>query len=92
MKHLMMVFAACAAMVLFAEGDPLADYTKFYWNDPDGGDWNDPANWVMEDGAPAATYPKAATDAAVFNGLGKEKTVSIPKGLSIDPGVVSLED
>ena len=93
MKKLMLtVFAACAATVGFAADDPLADYTKYYWNKPDGGNWNTAANWVMADGTIATDYPKAATDAAIFSGLNAGKNVSFPKNLTVEPGVISLED
>lgn len=91
MKKLMLtVFAACAAMVGFAADDPLADYTKYYWNKPDGGNWNAAANWVMADGTTATDYPKTATDAAIFSGLNAGKWVSC--NLAAEPGVIYLED
>lgn len=93
MKKLMLtVFAACAAMVGFAADDPLADYTKYYWNKPDGGNWNVAANWVMADGTTATDYPKTATDAAIFSGLNAGKNVTFPSNLTVEPGVISLED
>lgn len=89
-KLVLAVVVACAALVGLTADDPLTGYTKYYWNKPDGGNWNTAANWVMADGTIATDYPKAATDAAIFNGLNAGKWVSC--NLAVDPGVIYLED
>lgn len=81
---------ACMAFLTGFAADPLAGLTKFYWNKPDGGNWNTAANWVMADGSTATTYPQSATDAAIFNGINAGKWVSC--NLSAEPGVIYLED
>lgn len=91
MKKLLLPFFACAAMGGFAADDPLADYTKYYWNKPDGGNWNTAANWVMADGTTATDYPKAATDAAIFNGTNPKANVTIPAKSTNEVGVVYFE-
>lgn len=41
----------------------LADeQTFYYWANTNGGDWTATANWVMEDGSAATTYPRVAGD------------------------------
>ncbi len=92
MKRMMIALAACAAACVFADDDPLAGYTKYYWNKPDGGSWNTAANWVMADGSTATTYPQASTDAAIFSGLNAGKSVSFSKSLTVEPGAIFLED
>ena len=92
MKSQLALVLSFVILAGFGEDDPLAGYTKFYWNKPDGGNWNTAANWVMADGSTATTYPQAATDAAIFNGLNAGKSVSFPKDLTVEPGAVSLED
>ena len=91
-KLALSLVAACAALVGLAADDPLADCTKYYWNKPDGGNWNTAANWVMADGTTATDYPKTATDAAIFNGINAGKWVSFSNNLTVEPGVVYLED
>ena len=51
--------------------------TLYYWANTNGGNWTATANWVMEDGSAATTYPHVAGDVAVFNGLAAYKTVYV---------------
>lgn len=53
------------------------EQTFYYWINTNGGNWTATANWVMEDGTAATTYPHVAGDVAVFNGLAAYKTVSV---------------
>ena len=91
-KLLLALVASCAVMMGFGEDDPLAGYTKYYWNKPDGGNWNTAANWVMADGTTATTYPQTATDAAIFNGSNPGKNVTIPSNFTNIVGLVYFED
>ena len=60
------------------------EQTFYYWTNTNGGNWTAKANWVMEDGSAATTYPHVTGDIAVFNGLGPQKTVSVNNGDVID--------
>ena len=51
--------------------------TFYYWTNTNGGNWTAKANWAMEDGSTATTYPHVAGDVAVFNGLAAYKTVAV---------------
>lgn len=86
--------ARTAAAVLFlAACQPLfADQTVYYWANTNGGNWTASANWVMEDGSVATTYPHVAGDVAVFNGLGKQKTVSVNNSDVIDIDEMRFDD
>ena len=70
-----------------------ADGQTFYnWTNTNGGNWTATANWVMEDGSAATTYPHVAGDVAVFNGLAAYKTVSVNQSDVIDIDELRLDD
>ena len=66
--------------------------TLYYWANTNGGNWTAAANWVMEDGAAATTYPHVAGDVAVFNGLAAYKTVYVNQSDVIDIDELRLDD
>ena len=66
--------------------------TLYYWANTNGGNWTATANWVMEDGSAASTYPHVAGDVAVFNGLAAYKTVSVNQSDVIDIDELRLDD
>ena len=66
--------------------------TLYYWANTNGGNWTATANWVMEDGSAATTYPHVAGDVAVFNGLAAYKTVSVNQSDVIDIDELRLDD
>ena len=66
--------------------------TLYYWANTNGGNWTATANWVMEDGTAATTYPHVAGDVAVFNGLAAYKTVSVNQSDVIDIDELRLDD
>ncbi len=66
--------------------------TFYYWTNTNGGNWTAKANWVMEDGSAATTYPHVAGDVAVFNGLAAYKTVSVNQSDVIDIDELRLDD
>lgn len=71
----------------------LADgQTFYYWVNANGGNWTAKANWVMEDGSAATTYPHVAGDVAVFNGLAAYKTVYVNQSDDIDIDELRLDD
>ena len=72
MKRLLLL--ALCALATSARAD---EQTLYYWANTNGGNWIATANWVMEDGSAATTYPHVAGDVAVFNGLAAYKTVSV---------------
>ena len=63
---------AMSASSAFCDGQ-----TLYYWANTNGGNWTAKANWVMEDGTAATTYPHVVGDVAVFNGLAAYKTVYV---------------
>ena len=65
------------ALAMSASSAFCDNQTLYYWANTNGGNWTAPANWVMEDGTAATTYPHVAGDVAVFNGLAAYKTVSV---------------
>ena len=69
-----LVVLSLALAAPFARAD---GQTFYYWTNTNGGNWTATANWVMEDGSAATTYPHVAGDVAVFNGLAAYKTVSV---------------
>ena len=66
--------------------------TLYYWANTNGGNWTATANWVMEDGTAATTYPHVAGDVAVFNGLAAFKTVYVNESDVIDIDELRLDD
>ena len=66
--------------------------TLYYWANTNGGNWTATANWVMEDGTAASTYPHVAGDVAVFNGLAAYKTVYVNQSDVIDIDELRLDD
>ena len=66
--------------------------TLYYWANTNGGNWTATANWVMEDGTAATTYPHVAGDVAVFNGLAAYKTVYVNQSDVIDIDELRLDD
>ena len=64
----------------------------YYWANTNGGNWTATANWVMEDGSTASTYPHVAGDVAVFNGLAAYKTVYVNQSDVIDIDELRLDD
>jgi hypothetical protein len=77
------------ALALSARAD---EQTFYYWNATNGGNWTATANWVMEDGSAATTYPHVAGDVAVFNGIGYKKTVYVNDGNVVDVDEVRMLD
>ena len=71
------VCVAIAASTIVACPALFADQAFYYWANTNGGNWTATANWVMEDGSTATTYPHVAGDVAVFNGLAAYKTVYV---------------
>lgn len=90
MKKAFSFIIACMAALTGFAADPLAGYTKYYWNKPNGGNWNTAANWVMADGSTATTYPQSATDAAIFNGINSGNWISCNADTEL--GAIYLED
>ena len=90
-KHFL-VRAATAFLFLTACQPLFADQTVYYWANTNGGNWTASANWIMEDGSAATTYPHVAGDVAVFNGLAAFKTVSVNASDVIDVDELRLED
>ena len=68
------------------------EQTFYYWTNTNGGNWTAKANWVMEDGSAATTYPHVAGDVAVFNGLAAYKTVYVNQSDVIDIDELRLDD
>ena len=85
------LFAATVSLAL-AASPAAADQTVYCWNNLGGGAWTTVANWVMEDGSPAASYPHVAGDVAVFNGLNAKKAVSVAASAVIDIDELRLDD
>ena len=81
-----------ACFVLVACRASADEQTFYYWANTNGGNWTASANWVLEDGSAATTYPHVAGDVAVFNGLGKQKTVSVNASDVIDVDEIRLLD
>lgn len=77
MKKLPFVLLLALVMSAFAPFARADEQTFYYWANTNGGNWTATANWVMEDGAAAMTYPHVAGDVAVFNGLAAYKTVYV---------------
>ena len=71
---LSLVLLSLALAEPFSRAD---EQTFYYWINTNGGNWTATANWVMEDGTAATTYPHVAGDVAVFNGLAAYKTVYV---------------
>lgn len=78
---------AMSASSAFCDGQ-----TLYYWVNTNGGNWTAKANWVMEDGTAATTYPHVVGDVAVFNGLAAYKTVSVNQSDVIDIDELRLDD
>lgn len=87
MKRLLLL--ALCALATSARAD---EQTLYYWANTNGGNWTATANWVMEDGAAAMTYPHVAGDVAVFNGLAAYKTVYVNQSDVIDIDELRLDD
>ena len=77
MKKLPVVLLLALVMSAFALPARADGQTFYYWTNTNGGNWTSTANWVMEDGSAASTYPHVAGDGAVFNGLAAYKTVYV---------------
>jgi len=77
MKKLPFVLLLALVMSAFAPFARADGQTFYYWTNTNGGNWTAKANWVMEDGNAASTYPHVAGDVAVFNGLAAYKTVYV---------------
>ena len=86
------VCVAIAASTIVACPALFADQAFYYWANTNGGNWTATANWVMEDGTVATTYPHVAGDVAVFNGLAAYKTVSVNQSDVIDIDELRLDD
>ena len=84
-----LVVLSLALAAPFARAD---GQTFYYWANTNGGNWTASANWVMEDGSAATTYPHVAGDVAVFNGLAAYKTVSVNQSDVIDIDELRLDD
>ena len=84
-----LILLALALAAPFARAD---GQTFYYWTNTNGGNWTATANWVMEDGTAATTYPHVAGDVAVFNGLAAYKTVSVNQSDVIDIDELRLDD
>lgn len=77
MKKLPFVLLLALVMSAFAPFARADGQMFYYWTNTNGGNWTAKANWVMEDGNAASTYPHVAGDVAVFNGLAAYKTVYV---------------
>ena len=86
---LSLVLLSLALAEPFSRAD---EQTFYYWINTSGGNWTAKANWVMEDGTAATTYPHVAGDVAVFNGLAAYKTVSVNQSDVIDIDELRLDD
>ena len=84
-----LVVLSLALAAPFARAD---GQTFYYWTNTNGGNWTATANWVMEDGSAATTYPHVAGDVAVFNGLAAYKTVYVNQSDVIDIDELRLDD
>ena len=84
-----LVVLSLALAAPFARAD---GQTFYYWANTNGGNWTASANWVMEDGSAATTYPHVAGDVAVFNGLVAYKTVYVNQSDVIDIDELRLDD
>lgn len=84
-----LILLALALAAPFARAD---GQTFYYWTNTNGGNWTATANWVMEDGTAATTYPHVAGDVAVFNGLAAYKTVYVNQSDVIDIDELRLDD
>lgn len=89
MKRLPPLLLLLFLIAPFARAD---GQTFYYWANTNGGNWTSTANWVMEDGTAATTYPHVAGDVAVFNGLAAYKTVSVNQSDVIDIDELRLDD
>ena len=92
MKKLPFVLLLALVMSAFALPARADGQTFYYWTNTNGGNWTSTANWVMEDGTAATTYPHVAGDVAVFNGLAAYKTVSVNQSDVIDIDELRLND
>ena len=92
MKKLPMLLLLVLVMSAFALPARAEGQTFYYWTNTNGGNWTATANWVMEDGTAATTYPHVAGDVAVFNGLAAYKTVYVNQSDVIDIDELRLDD
>lgn len=92
MKTLPFVLLLSLVVSAFALPARADEQTFCYWINTNGGNWTATANWVMEDGTAATTYPHVAGDVAVFNGLAAYKTVYVNQSDVIDIDELRLDD
>jgi autotransporter-associated beta strand protein len=68
-----------------------ADASTYRWQVDAAGNWNDPANWALVEGAAGAGYPNLAGDVAVFDEpLTADRVITIPDTVTITIGRLSV--
>ena len=77
------LFALIATLAVAFTSTTRAD--TFSWNNPLGGDWNNPANWTPDGGNTSARlFPDDGSDIAIFDlALPGDATINIP---DVNPG------
>ena len=80
------------ALAMSASSAFCDNQTLYYWANTNGGNWTATANWVMEDGTAATTYPHVAGDVAVFNGLNPKKYILVLSSYVIDIDEMRFSD